>query len=245
MSSRGRADVGNYGSPMRNPTPFVPCRTSSSEAASDQARQRSCGAGAGSVRGRSPTQQARWPRSDQCQGVGLQPLRQGWTDGDEQLLLRRGTRTATCRSPICPARPVITRTASTGTWPRVALEQCGLRARWHDAGRAPSRCRTGGGAADHVHELGTLLDQEVACPVQRQCSLLLSGAYWHEPHRRARHPFADRFSVVGVVLPRALHRASRTRRHRPGPHVPNWPARAPSSGRSRMPQCRPGKVAAS
>jgi hypothetical protein len=56
-------------------------------------------------------------------------------------------------------------------------------------------------AADHVHQLGALLDQEVPCPMDRQRSLLLTRLDRDVAHRRTRYRLADRLGVARVGLP--------------------------------------------
>src|SRR4029077_15130139 len=69
--------------------------------------------------------------------------------------------------------------------------------------------------ADHVDQLRTLLDQQIARPVHRQCRLLLRRLDRHEPHRRPGYRFANRFRIGSVGLP-ALHiRFYVSRRHQP------------------------------
>jgi hypothetical protein len=71
-------------------------------------------------------------------------------------------------------------------------------------------------AADHVHQLRALLDQQVARPVQRQRRLLLGRLHRHKAHARARHRLADGSGVVRIGLT-ALH----IRLHVSGRHQPN------------------------
>ncbi len=56
-------------------------------------------------------------------------------------------------------------------------------------------------AADHVDQLGALLDQEVPRPMYRQRRLLLTRLDRDVPHRRARYRLADRLGVARVGFP--------------------------------------------
>lgn len=67
--------------------------------------------------------------------------------------------------------------------------------------------------ADHVDQLGALLDQQIARAVERQCRLLLGRLDRDEAHRRSRHRLADRFCVVGVGLATLDVRLDVRRRH--------------------------------
>ena len=55
--------------------------------------------------------------------------------------------------------------------------------------------------ADHVDQLGALLDEEVPRPMDRQRRLLLTRLDRDVPHRRARYRLADRLGVARVGLP--------------------------------------------
>jgi hypothetical protein len=68
-------------------------------------------------------------------------------------------------------------------------------------------------AADHVDQLCTLLDQQIARPVHRQRRLLLGRLHRHEPHRRPRHRFANRFRIGSVGLAALDIRLDVSRRH--------------------------------
>lgn len=121
----------------------------------------------------------------------------------------------TCTSPICPASPVITRTASSGTSGRIALRDS---LRQLDRVMQPAYdldAELGEQAADHVHELGALLDQQIARPVQCQCRLLFRRLYRDEPHRRAGHCLANRFRVIRVRLAALNIRLHVSRGHQP------------------------------
>lgn len=70
-------------------------------------------------------------------------------------------------------------------------------------------------AAHHVHQLGALLDQQVAGAVHRQRRLLIARLHRPEPHGGPRHRLANRLRVRGVgfaPLDRGLHVS---RRHQP------------------------------
>src|ERR1044071_102638 len=57
-----------------------------------------------------------------------------------------------------------------------------------------------------IDDGGSLYDEPLAHPVQRQQRLLLGALHRHEAHARARHRLANRLGVVAVVLARSEER---------------------------------------
>lgn len=61
-------------------------------------------------------------------------------------------------------------------------------------------------ASDHVHNLGALSDDQVACPMNCQHGLLVFGFDLNEPHSWAAYSFADGFGISGTVFCHASRR---------------------------------------
>ncbi len=55
-------------------------------------------------------------------------------------------------------------------------------------------------AADHVHDLGALSDDQIPCSMDGENSLLILGFDLNKAHGGAAHRFADRFGVGRVCL---------------------------------------------